>query len=111
MKVIQSTEDWEREVVQSEVPVLVDFWAEWCAPCRMLEPIIEECERQFAGRVQVVKLNVDVLPEIADRHRVMSIPTVILFHRGEEVGRITGYQPRGTYLKHVERLLNSVEAR
>ena len=82
--------DWETEVLGSDTPVLVDFWAEWCGPCRMVSPIVEELAAEQAGKLKVVKLNVDENPDIARRYRVMSIPTLMVFADGDERKRIVG---------------------
>ena len=87
-----STADFDKEVLQSEVPVLVDFWAVWCGPCRMIAPAVDAVAQEFAGRAKVVKLNVDEAPEIAGRYNVMSIPTLIIFKDGQKVGELVGGQ-------------------
>ena len=82
--------DFERVVLQSEKPVLVDFWAAWCGPCRTLGPTVEAVADQYAESVRVVKLNVDENPNIAQRYGIRGIPTLILFQQGEEKERIVG---------------------
>lgn len=82
------------EVLKSDVPVLVDFWAEWCAPCRMLAPTLEELASEFEDTVKFVKVNVDEQSGLAGEFGVMSIPTLILFKQGEPVHRIVGVTPR-----------------
>lgn len=86
--------NFETEVLQADVPVLVDFWASWCGPCRMLSPIIEEIEKEYAGKVKVGKINVDEEIELAQEFRVASIPTVILFRNGMVVEKVIGYRPK-----------------
>ncbi len=73
--------------------VLADFWAEWCGPCRMVEPIVEEVARRYGSKIAVAKINVDESSDLAAEHGVMSIPTIIIFHRGREVKRLVGYYP------------------
>jgi thioredoxin 1 len=85
-----STADWETEVLKSDTPVLVDFWAEWCPPCHMIAPVVEQLAVEQAGKLKVVKLNTDENPEITRQYRVMSIPTLIVFSDGGERKRIVG---------------------
>ncbi|MCW2922040.1 MAG: trxA [Thermoleophilia bacterium] len=82
------------DVEQSDVPVLVDFWAEWCGPCRMMNPILEEFATAHDGQMKVVKLNVDENPEAAARFKVLSIPTMLVFHKGEVVKQMVGAMSR-----------------
>ncbi len=92
---IHSTdENFAEEVLQSDQPVLVDVWAEWCGPCRLLGPIIEELAEQYDGSVKVGKLDVDDNPQTAAAHQVSSIPTVLLFQNGEVLERFVGVQPK-----------------
>lgn len=90
-KTIELTADnFESEVLQNDEPVLVDFWAVWCAPCRMIAPIVEEVAEEYEGKVKVGKLNVDDHGEIAARYNVRGIPTLLLFHDGEVVDQMVG---------------------
>jgi thioredoxin 1 len=82
--------NFESEVLQSERPVLVDFWAEWCAPCRMIAPTIERLAGQYAGRARMVKVNVDESPATAQRYGIRGMPTLILFSGGKEAERVVG---------------------
>ena len=82
--------DWDARVLGGEVPVLVDFWAPWCAPCRKVEPMVRELAARYAGRLTVARLNVDDEPRSAGRYDVLSLPTLILFRHGEPVERIAG---------------------
>jgi thioredoxin 1 len=89
-----SDTSFDSEVIKAEVPVLVDFWAEWCQPCKMLAPIVSDLAQEYGSRVKVAKLDVDANPNIAGKFGVMSIPTLILFKGGEAVQRLVGYQPK-----------------
>ncbi|MDO5732545.1 MAG: thioredoxin [Eubacteriales bacterium] len=88
-----TSENFKSEVLQSELPVLVDFWAEWCGPCRMVTPLIETLAEAYDGRAKVGKINVDEQSELAFQYHVSSIPTLILFKNGEVLQRITGARP------------------
>ena len=89
-----SDDSFEQDVLKSEGPVLVDFWAEWCGPCKMIAPILEEIADEQGEAIKIAKLNVDEAPDIARRFEVMSIPTMILFKDGEEAKRIIGAKPK-----------------
>jgi thioredoxin 2 len=90
---VGSTADFERLVSRSAVPVIVDYWAPWCGPCRMVAPELEKVAGRADGRYVVVKVNTDVLDELGARHRIRSIPTLAVFHEGREVTRTTGARP------------------
>lgn len=94
------------EVERSPLPVLVDMWAPWCGPCRMVSPIVEELAAQLSGRMRVAKLNVDQNPETSGRFRIQSIPALLIFKGGREVERLVGAQPKSEILRHVERFLD-----
>ncbi len=85
-----SDTDFNLEVLQSKTPVLVDFWAPWCAPCKMMEPIIEEISEEYSEKLKVCKLNVDDNPDSTLKYEVRSIPTLILFKNGKDINRISG---------------------
>ncbi len=92
---VNLTEDnFEREVLKSDQPVLVDFWADWCAPCHRIAPVIEELAYEFDGTATIGKLNVDEEPELARRYGIRSIPSLLFFRSGEAVDRIAGVQPK-----------------
>ncbi|HEX9823118.1 MAG TPA: thioredoxin [Actinomycetota bacterium] len=93
---------FEQEVLKSEKPVLVDFWADWCVPCHMVSPVVEEIGREQKETLQVAKLNVDDNPATAQRYGVMSIPTLILFKGGEELARVVGARPKEFILQEIQ---------
>lgn len=97
-----SAKDFEKEVVQSDLPVLIDFWAQWCGPCRAIAPVIEEIADELAGKLKVGKVNVDEEQELAARFNVMSIPTLIIFKGGEPVGLIVGAMSKAQLLERIK---------
>ena len=103
--------DFDRVVLKSKTPVLVDFWAEWCGPCRALAPIVEAVAKQYAGAVRVVKLNVDDSPAVAQRYGIQGIPTLILFQDGEEKDRIIGAVSIETIARALEARVVAAEIR
>ena len=106
MKEITITADnFDAEVLKSDIPVLVDFWAVWCGPCRMLGPIVEEIATDFEGKAVVGKVDVDANQEFAAKYGVRNIPTVLLFQNGEVVGRQVGVAPKKTYTDAIDALL------
>lgn len=98
-------QNFDEEVLKSGVPVLVDFFAEWCGPCKMIAPIVAELAEDFEGKAKIVKLDVDANPSSAQKFGVMSIPTMIFFKDGEEVDRITGALPKDTLAEKLNSLL------
>lgn len=102
-----STKTWDAEVLRSNLPVFVDFWAEWCGPCRMVGPAVEQIGKIMAGKVKVAKLDVDENQQIAMKYGVQSIPSLILFKGGKEVARTIGAAPKETYMKFIESSLKA----
>lgn len=100
------TKDTFKQVVaESDVPVLVDFWAPWCGPCKKLGPILDDVAAELGERVKIVKVNVDEERELGTAFQIMSIPTMIFFKDGEAVAQVTGVQPKGTIVSKLESLM------
>jgi len=85
-----SSEQWKQQVLNSDKPVFVDFWAEWCGPCRMVSPIVEELSKEYEGKVNFVKVNVDQNRDLASKYNILSIPNLAIFHNGEVVAQAAG---------------------
>lgn len=104
MEMIFTSENFETEVLKSEIPVLVDFYADWCVPCRQMAPIIEALAKEYEGKLKVGKLNVDESGDIAMKYQIMSIPTMIIYRNGEVFRKEVGVQTK----KNMEKALNQV---
>ncbi len=98
---------WEQEVLGENGLVLIDFWAVWCGPCRMIAPTVEELAKEYAGKVKVLKLNTDENPEIASRYKIMGIPTLMFFKGGQKVDQIVGAVPKPQLKAKLDSLINA----
>ena len=96
---------FESEILKSATPVIIDFWAEWCAPCRAIAPIVKDLAASYSGKVKVVKMNIDENPGTPGRYGVRAIPTVLAFKNGAVVGQITGARPKSAFEDMVQKLL------
>jgi thioredoxin 1 len=101
MTLAVTTDTFEAEVLQSEQPVIVDFWAEWCGPCHAVSPVLEKIAEERAAELRVVKVNIDEEPSLAQRYGVMSIPTILLFKSGEPAAAAIGAQPKSMLEKNL----------
>lgn len=102
-KVIVTDQDFEEKVLNAELPILVDFWAVWCGPCKMIAPILDELTDELDGQLLIGKLDVDHNPSTAMAYGVMSIPTLLLFKDGQPVERIVGYQPKPQLMNRLQK--------
>jgi thioredoxin 1 len=96
---------FDSEVLESEVPVLVDFWAPWCGPCRMVAPVVEEISKEYDGRVKVVKVDTDKNPSVANKYGIRSIPTLMIFKGGQKVDMVVGAVPKTTLANTLDKYL------
>lgn len=105
MELTLTNESFENEVLHSDIPVVVDFWASWCGPCRMVAPIIDELAREYSGKAKVGKVNVDEEAELAVKYGIVSIPTVLIFKNGEVMEKLVGAQSQDEYEDAVDKYI------
>lgn len=102
---VSDTKSWEIDVINSDLPVFVDFWAEWCGPCRMVGPVVEELASDYEGKVKFVKVNVDEANDLASKYNVFSIPTLVLLKQGKVVSQQVGAASKESYKNMIDRAL------
>lgn len=104
--VVRFTEaDFQTEVLESDIPVLVDFYADWCGPCKMMSPVLEQISQELEGKLKVGKINVDEEPNLAGEYRVMSIPNFVLFKNGQAVDQVVGAVPKSQMMAKIQAVL------
>ena len=102
--IVLTNENYE-DVLNSDAPVVVDFWATWCGPCKMVSPVIEDLSNEFEGKTSICKLNVDEMPDIAAQYKIMSIPTVMIFKNGEIIDKAVGVRTKEEYQNMIKNAL------
>ena len=102
---VSDTKTWETDVMNSSIPVFVDFWAEWCGPCRMVSPVVEELATEYEGKVNFVKVNVDEANELASKYNVFSIPTLAIIVKGQVVSQQVGAASKESYKNMIDKAL------
>jgi len=105
MKEVNGKEQWQNEVINSDKPVFVDFWAEWCGPCRMVSPTVEEVSKEYDGKVNFVKVNVDDNNELASKYNVFSIPTLAIFRNGKVIAQTAGAASKESIKTYIDKHL------
>ncbi|MBW2971458.1 thioredoxin [Candidatus Woesearchaeota archaeon] len=101
--------NFEKEVVKSDIPVIIDFFADWCGPCRMMGPVFEEVSRDYEGKLRFLKLSVEENPKVADQFGVQGIPCLVIIDRGKEAGRIVGFNPKEMLKQKIDAVLAKIK--
>jgi thioredoxin 1 len=102
-----SDQDFQQMVLESDIPVVVDFWAPWCGPCRMVSPIVEELSREYGDKVRFLKLNTDENEQTTIQYGIFSIPTLVIFKGGREINRLVGFAPKEQLKRQIDRSLSA----
>jgi thioredoxin 1 len=102
-----TTANWDNEVLKAQEIVMIDFWAAWCGPCRMISPTVEELAKEYSGKLKVMKLNTDENSDIASRYKIMGIPTIMFFKNGEKLDQIVGVVPKQQLKAKIDSFLTS----
>jgi len=102
-----TSEQWKKKVLNSDKPVFVDFWAEWCGPCRMVSPIVEELSKEYEGKVNFVMVNVDQNRDLASKYNILSIPTLAIFRNGEVVAQAAGASSKESIQNYIEKHIDA----